>query len=124
MEKSLKELYKLVKLTREKCPWFKEQTVESMKDCLIGEVQELKVAIEKKDYENLKEELGDVFWDVFSIIALLEEQNKLNPKEVIEGMNEKIKRRKPWIFGNVKVESSEEAVALWDKIKEKEKLEK
>lgn len=105
------------------CPWEKEQTFESRTKELLLEAEEVKEAVEKKDYENLKEEVGDVIWDSIALIVIAEEKGLFTAQDVFKNLNSKITRRKPWVFGDVKVNTKEEAVAEWNKIKKIEKNE-
>jgi uncharacterized protein YabN with tetrapyrrole methylase and pyrophosphatase domain len=105
---------------KEHCPWVRELTLDSQKSELESEVKEVVEAIEKKDYENLKEELGDVLWDALLLAVLAERQGLFKVKEVLAGLNEKIRRRKPWLDEGKEV-SLEEAKAHWSKAKEEEK---
>lgn len=121
MEKSMREFWKALVICRKNCPWQKEQTIEDYIRMLEGETKEFVSAFEKKDFENMKEEFGDVFWDLLGIGVIAEEQKLFTVKEALEESLEKIKRRKPWIFGNEKVKNREEAVKRWGEIKELEK---
>ena len=121
MKQSFEELVDVVKKTLEKCPWAKEQTIEKHKDEILSEAKEIINAVDKKDYENLKEELGDLFYDILFICAIAEKEGLFTTKEVINGVKGKLIRRKPWVFGNETVKSSEEAVKRWNEIKKKEK---
>ncbi|MBI2129812.1 nucleotide pyrophosphohydrolase [Candidatus Woesearchaeota archaeon] len=122
MKQSFEELVVAIKKTLEKCPWAKEQTIEKHKEEILSEAEEIAEAIDKKDYENLKEELGDLFYDILFICAISEEKKLFTTKEVIDGVKDKLVRRKPWVFGNETVKSSEEAVKRWDEIKKKERF--
>lgn len=124
MEKSLKELIKIIKKTREKCPWTKRQTLEKQKKEIMGEVEEVAKAIERKDYTNLKEELGDLLHDTLLLIEICADKNLFTRKEVIQEIIQKMKRRKPWVFGDIKVKNREEAIKIWEEIKKKEKKDK
>ena len=115
------ELAKLIREVQLKCPIVKEFTLESHPKELLNEAQEVAEAVEKQDWENLKEELGDVLWDWIHICHLAEKRGLFSTKEVLEQLEEKIKRRNPHVFGNVKVETKEEAKELWQEIKKKEK---
>lgn len=128
MKRTLEEIEKMLKLIElnfEKCPWVKKQSIESYKKELISEVEELKEALKNNDDENLREEMGDVLWDILVFIFLVEKKKGIKPEETIRDIIEKIKRRKPYLFSdNIKAETSEQAVKIWKGIKEKEKQEK
>jgi len=113
-----------VQKTLEECPWCKEQTLDSLKEEPSKEAKELKEAIEKKDFKNIKEEIGDLIYDTVLIALVAEKQGILTLKDVIHDVNEKIRRRKPWCFGGDKVNDSAEALQRWHEIKRKEKEKK
>lgn len=104
------------------CPWDKKQTHESLIKCLQNESQELIEAIEKKDDENMKEELGDVLLQVLMNAQIAKEEGKFGIEEVIEYLDEKLHRRHPHVFGDhAKATSPEEALAVWREMKKKER---
>lgn len=103
------------------CQWDKAQTHESLIKNLREESQEVIDAIENKDDENLCEELGDVLLQVVFHAAIAEEQNRFSIRDVINGINQKLVRRHPHVFGGEKAASPEEALALWKAAKAKEK---
>lgn len=117
---SMQKLFSDLSLTKKKCPWIKEQTLLMHADATINELEELKLAIKNNDTENLKEELGDVLMDAMFLLVIAEEQG-ISPKEVIEKVNEKLIRRKPWVFGDMKIKDKEEAIKMWNEIKKQEK---
>jgi len=121
MEKFFLELINVIEKSIEKDPWMKEQTLKSLKDEPVNEANELKAAIETNDVENLKEELGDLIHDSVLMTLLAEKEGLLNRKEVLQMIIDKIKRRKPHVFGNAKAETKEEAAKLWHEAKQKEK---
>lgn len=124
MEKSFLKIIETIDATLEKCPWIKEQTIDSLKDEPMKEAAELKQAIETKDVQNLKEEIGDLLYDTMLIASIAERDGLLKRKEVLDIINEKIRRRKPWCFGGKEVKTAEEAVKRWYEIKEEEKKNK
>ena len=97
----------------EGCPWDKKQTHESLIKCLQNDSQELIEAIEKKDTENMKEELGDVLLQVLMNAQIAQEEGKFSIEDVIVYLDEKLHRRHPHVFGDhAKAQSPEEALAL------------
>ena len=88
---------------------------------MISEIEELKEAYEKNDVKNIKEELGDVFYDSLFLLLLAEKENAMNIEEIIKDVREKIERRKPYLFQDMKVDTKEEALKIWNEIKQKEK---
>lgn len=103
------------------CPWDRKQTHESLKECLVEETGEVLEAIDKKDDANLCEELGDVLLQVVMHAQIAAEEGRFTIEDVINGVNEKMIRRHPHVFGDIKVSSVEEGLDLWEQIKQKEK---
>ena len=103
------------------CPWDQEQTHESMKKCLIDEAEEVLEAIDAKDDDNLCEELGDVLLQVVMHAQIAAEEGRFTIEDVIRGVNDKMIRRHPHVFGDVKVDSLEDQLKLWEEIKAQEK---
>lgn len=110
--------------SEEGCPWDREQTFESLKKCLADETQEVFEAVDLKDMDNLCEELGDVLLQVMLNSQIAQEQNAFTIDDVIDGICRKMIRRHPHVFGNVKVNSAEEGTALWNEIKNQERMER
>lgn len=106
------------------CPWDIKQTHESLKECLIEEADEVIEAIDKKDDENLCEELGDLLLQVVMHAQIAAEENRFTIEDVIRGVNDKMIRRHPHVFGDVKVSTVEEGLTLWEQIKKQEKEKK
>ena len=106
------------------CPWDRKQTAESLKKSLLEECNEALEAIDKKDDENLCEELGDVLLVVGMIARIKEEEGKFNISDVLSGVNDKLIRRHPHVFGDAKASSPEEVLKLWNQVKEEEKKKK
>ena len=124
---NMSELLEIVSILRspQGCSWDKAQTFESMRECLKNECQEVIDAIDKKDYENLCEELGDVLLQVLLNAEIASEEGRFNFNDVVQMLAEKLIRRHPHVFGDIKQpETPEEALALWKSVKEKEKLKK
>lgn len=107
------------------CPWDKKQTHESLIKCLKDECQELIDAIEKKDDENMKEELGDVLLQVLMHSQLAAEEGKFTIQDVVDGLYDKLHCRHPHVFGDhAKAATAEEALAVWREMKKKERQQK
>ena len=106
------------------CPWDRKQTAESLKKSLLEECGEALEAIDKKDDENLCEELGDVLLVVGMIARIKEEEGKFDISDVLSGVNSKLIRRHPHVFGDAKASSPEEVLKLWNQVKEEEKKKK
>lgn len=120
-------LLEIVKRLRAKdgCPWDREQTHESLKKPCIEEAAELVAGINMYtntgDYGNMKEELGDLLLQVVMNAVIAEEEGLFTMEDVCKDINEKLIRRHPHVFGDVKVNNGEEALSSWNSVKEKEK---
>lgn len=123
MKESFDEMLDALRKNIKHCGWVKGHTVESYTKEIVNEANEIKEAIDKKDFENLKEEIGDLLWDVLTLAMIAERDNLFNAKDALKSVTEKMKRRKPYIFEGKKV-SSEEAKEIFKKAKEEEKNEK
>ena len=120
----IEELKEIVKILRSPvgCEWDRAQTFESMKECLKNESEEVFDAIDKKDYKNLREELGDVLLQVVMNAELASEAGLFNFDDVIQTVSEKLIRRHPHVFGDVpRPTTPEESLALWKSVKKLEK---
>jgi len=111
------EFVEIVKRLRKECPWDMKQTNESIKAATIEEAYEVVEAIEKKDYEELKNELGDLLLHVVFHTIIAGEKNNLTIDDVISAIQEKLIRRHPHVFSNVEVADSEEVKKNWETIK-------
>jgi ATP diphosphatase len=104
------------------CPWDIEQTLESLSPCVIEEAYEVSDAIAKKDYDNLKEELGDVLLQVIFQAEIANELKLFNFDEIVDTLNKKLIRRHPHVFKDApKPLSAQEQTQAWDAIKAQEK---
>ena len=104
------------------CPWDIEQTFESLSPCVVEEAYEVSDAIANKDYENLKEELGDVLLQVIFQAEIANERELFNFDEIVDSLNNKLIRRHPHVFaGASKPLSAKEQTQAWDAIKAQEK---
>lgn len=103
------------------CPWDQEQTHASLVRCLIDEVSELIDTIDRGDYPHMREELGDVLIQVVFHACIAEEKGQFDFEDVARDINEKLIRRHPHVFGTGKLETSEQVIAEWEKIKAAEK---
>jgi MazG family protein len=118
-----KEFLRLVEIMndlREKCPWDKKQTIETLRQLTIEETYELTDAITDKDWKGIKEELGDILLHIVFYAKIGAEQNKFTLEEVINGVCEKLIYRHPHIYGDVKVNDEEDVKRNWEKLKLKE----
>ena len=105
---------------REKCPWDKKQTIESLRILTIEETYELVDAIDTKDMKSLKEELGDIMLHLVFYAKIASETNDFDIADVLNTVSDKLIARHPHIYGDVKVSGEEEVKANWEKLKLKE----
>ena len=119
-------LYDLVEITKilrsdEGCPWDRVQTHESIRMNFIEETYEACEAIDNRDTDLLKEELGDVLAQVVFHARMEEEQQRFNIDDVADGVCKKFIERHPHIFGEVKADTADEVLSNWDDIKRSQK---
>ena len=102
---------------REKCPWDRKQTVQSLRQMTIEETYELADAITEENWKGIKEELGDLLLHILFYSKIGSEQKQFELSEVINDICEKLITRHPHIYGNVKVNNEEDVKKNWEKIK-------
>jgi tetrapyrrole methylase family protein/MazG family protein len=122
MKKSQDNFTDLVRLmaklrSKNGCPWDREQTHMSLLPYLIEEAYEVVDTIEAGDDDKLKEELGDLLLQIIFHAQIAEEEGRFDIREVIDGLNNKLKARHPHVFGRKKASSSEEVLRNWEHIK-------
>lgn len=108
-------------ILREKCPWDRKQTNESLRPNTIEEVYELCEALIYNDNANIKKELGDVLLHILFYSKIGEEKDAFDIADVANALNEKLIFRHPHVFGDVNVSGSHEVEQNWEQIKLKEK---
>ncbi len=106
------------------CPWDRQQTHESLQRYFIEEVYEALEAIDDKDWQRLCCELGDVMLQVVFHAQLAEEAGRFTIRDVLRCINEKLVRRHPHVFGQVKVDSADQVLVNWEHIKATEEGER
>lgn len=106
---------------REKCPWDKKQTIESLRHLTIEETFELSDAILKNDLNEIKKELGDILLHIVFYAKIGSEQNAFDMKKVMNDLCDKLVYRHPHIYGDVKAETEEQVKQNWEQLKQKEK---
>lgn len=111
------EFVEIVKRLRKECPWDREQTNDSIKAATIEEAYEVVEAIEKKNYSELKNELGDLLLHVVFHTIIASESNGFTIDDVIDSIQSKLIRRHPHVFGDVKVSGANEVKKNWEEIK-------
>ena len=104
------------------CPWDKKQTHQSLLPYLKEEAGEFIAEVKKKDYEHMKEELGDILLQVMFHSKLASKDGRFDVEGVIDTLIKKLKRRHPHVFGKTKVKSVRDVLANWKKIKAMEKM--
>src|SRR3954463_8099874 len=105
---------------REKCPWDKKQTIESLRHLTIEETYELADAIIEKDMPNIKKELGDILLHIVFYARIASETKEFDIADVINALCDKMISRHPHIYGDVKVENEQDVKENWEKLKLKE----
>ncbi len=125
MNRKTEEFSRLLEIMdelREKCPWDKKQTLESLRKLTIEETYELGDAILKNDLQEIKKELGDLMLHIVFYSKIGSEKGAFDIADVLHGINEKLIYRHPHIFGDVDVEGSAKKVEEnWEALKLKEK---
>ena len=106
---------------REKCPWDKKQTIESIRHLTIEETYELSDAILEKDMDKIKKELGDLLLHIVFYSRIASETKTFDIAAVCNSLCEKLIHRHPHIYGDVKVKDEHEVKSNWEKLKLKEK---
>ena len=105
---------------REKCPWDKKQTMQTLRHLTIEESYELTDAILDNDLDEVKKELGDLMLHIVFYSKIASETKEFNIADVMNGICEKLIHRHPHIYGDVKVADEEEVKRNWEKLKLKE----
>src|SRR5579885_2387099 len=93
---------------REKCPWDKKQTIQSLRQLTIEETYELADSITEENWKGIKEELGDLMLHMVFYAKIGNEQNRFTLDEVINGICDKLIARHPHVYGDVKVSNEED----------------
>ncbi|MCS7063750.1 MAG: nucleoside triphosphate pyrophosphohydrolase [Methylacidiphilales bacterium] len=106
------------------CPWDREQTHRSIKGHLIEECYELIDAIDRDDYEEMKEEAGDLLLHVIFHAQMASEKGKFNFYDIVQTLAQKLIRRHPHVFGSERVSNADEVLTQWNAIKRTEKPER
>ena len=116
------ELLKIMEVLRSEkgCPWDKEQTRESLKPFIVEEAYELIEAIDESDPEKIKEELGDLLFQIVFQCQIAKENNEFKVSDVIEKISKKMIARHPHVFGKADYKTADEVLLHWE---EQKKLE-
>ncbi len=116
-EFKFKEFIDIMRRLRKECPWDREQTNDSIKMATIEEAYETLDAINDKNWQHLKEELGDLLLHVAFHSVIAEEDGHFTLDDVIQGISEKLIRRHPHVFGDTEVADTGEVMKNWEAIK-------
>lgn len=118
---SFERLLSIMDELREKCPWDKEQTNESLRTLTIEEAYELADAISKNNTQELKKEIGDLLLHIVFYAKIGSETGDFTLSQIIDSLNEKLVYRHPHIFGEAEVQTAMDVKENWEKLKLKEK---
>jgi tetrapyrrole methylase family protein/MazG family protein len=105
------------------CPWDREQTHLSLRKYLLEETYEALQALDAQDPEALREELGDLMLQIVLHAQIAAEDGEFTLADILRGINQKIVRRHPHVFGEVKVTGVEGVLVNWQKLKDQERVE-
>ena len=114
---AFKRLLEIMDELREKCPWDKKQTIDSLRSLTLEETYELADAITTGDWSAIREELGDLILHLVFYSKIASEQGTFNMTDVLNGICEKLIKRHPHIYGDVKVNDEEDVKRNWEQIK-------
>jgi tetrapyrrole methylase family protein/MazG family protein len=103
------------------CPWDREQTYATLRNYLLEECYEVVEALDAGDRPGLREELGDLLFQIVFLSRLAKEEGAFTAEDVARGIAEKMVRRHPHVFGDGKADTSEEVLRNWEEIKRSEK---
>lgn len=117
---AFERLLNIMNELREKCPWDKKQTIHTLRKLTIEETYELADAILENDWQNLKEELGDLFLHLVFYSRIAQEQKQFDVADVLNGVCEKLIHRHPHIYADVVVQNEDDVKKNWELLKLKE----
>jgi len=118
--KSFERLLEIMDELREKCPWDREQTLDSLRNLTIEETYELADAIMDQDLDEIRKELGDLLLHIVFYAKIGSEKGAFDIADVLDGINSKLVFRHPHVFGERKVKDSVEVIENWEELKMKE----
>jgi MazG family protein len=120
VSEALDRLVALVARLRRDCPWDREQTFETLKTYLLEETHETLAALDEGEPGPLRDELGDLLFQVFFLAKLAEEQGWFGADEVAEGITRKMTERHPHVFGDTPAASAQEVKSAWERRKRRQ----
>jgi len=106
------------------CPWDQQQTYKTIVPHTIEEAYEVADAIERDEYDELRDELGDLLFQVVFYAQLAQEEQRFEFNDIVEGICTKLERRHPHVFGDVTVEDAEQQTRHWEELKAEERKSK
>ncbi|MBL30538.1 MAG: nucleoside triphosphate pyrophosphohydrolase [Flavobacteriaceae bacterium] len=115
--KSIDKLLDVMDKLREKCPWDKKQTIQSLRSLTIEETYELSDAILENDTNSIKDELGDILIHIIFYSKIASETNKFDLSDVTNSVTERLIFRHPHVFGNLKIKNIEDVKRNWESLK-------
>ena len=118
--KAFERLLEVMDELREKCPWDREQTLESLRNLTIEETYELADAIMDQDLDEIRKELGDLMLHIVFYSKIGSEKNAFDIADVLNGVCDKLVFRHPHVFGEEQVKDAEEVLENWEELKMKE----
>ncbi len=120
---AFERLLEILNRLREGCPWDREQSVESLKMLTVEECYELVDAISEGNWDGIKEELGDIFMHVIFYSRIAEEQERFDIADVANFVSDKLIYRHPHVFSDTVVNSTDDVMVNWERLKKKKKRE-
>ncbi len=120
---TLEDLIELMATLRSEngCPWDRKQTKDSIKPYTLEEAYEVVEAVDERDPQKIREELGDLLFQIVFYAQLLQEEDNIDMYDIMEMIYSKMIRRHPHVFGEINVKNAEEVLVNWEQIKQEEK---
>src|SRR5258707_4794437 len=106
------------------CPWDREQTFDTIKPYTLEETYEVLDAIDRRDWKNLAEELGDFLLQAVFYAQMASEQNLFRIDDALDAINSKLVRRHPHVFGEESAQSPHDVMQIWGRVKDSEQQKK
>lgn len=116
-ETDLQKLVTIMDDLREKCPWDRKQTIHTLRQQTVEELYELADAIDNENWQNMREELGDLLLHIVFYSKIASENDHFTIQDVIDGISDKLIRRHPHIYGDLKLDDADAVRKNWEKIK-------
>ncbi|MFN2612289.1 MAG: MazG nucleotide pyrophosphohydrolase domain-containing protein [Solirubrobacterales bacterium] len=120
---ALERLDQIIRKLRAECPWDREQDERSIAPHTVEEAEEVAEAARGGDDAALREELGDLLFQVLFLALLMEERGAGDLASIADGLREKLVRRHPHVFGEAEASTAEEAIEIWQRMKRGEREE-